>query len=232
MATPDKLYVALIAIALTIDHFVLWREFLRRSETDPARARIWIWSAWTIMLWTLVAAGIALWIVEERNWASLWLVLPEGWWLVGAIVLVLAVLALYTRSVSKVSHLTPERRTALQSRFGDLDVLLPHTRTELIWFIVLSLSAGFCEEFIFRGYLIWVLQPSLTLWGAAAFSVVLFAMAHAYQGSKGIMRTGTVGLLLTAVVLIFGSLLPAIIIHAVMDIGSGAGAWLVFREPS
>jgi membrane protease YdiL (CAAX protease family) len=108
--------------------------------------------------------------------------------------------------------------------------LSPHTRSELSWWVAVSLSAGFCEEFIFRGYLIWAFQPVLGLWGAAGFSVVVFAAAHAYQGAKGILATGVVGSLLTLVVLISGSLWPAIALHALTDIGAGLVAWLAFRK--
>jgi membrane protease YdiL (CAAX protease family) len=68
------------------------------------------------------------------------------------------------------------------------------------------------------------------LWGAAALSVVLFGLAHAYQGAKGIVTTGIVGSLLTLVVLIFGSLWPAIVLHALLDIQQGVVAWLVLRS--
>jgi membrane protease YdiL (CAAX protease family) len=111
-----------------------------------------------------------------------------------------------------------------------VEKLAPHTRSELGWWLAVSLSAGFCEEFVFRGYLIWVFQPLLGLWGAAAFSVVVFAAAHAYQGAKGILATGVVGSLLTLVVLISGSLLPAIALHALTDIGTGLVAWLALRN--
>jgi membrane protease YdiL (CAAX protease family) len=108
--------------------------------------------------------------------------------------------------------------------------LAPRTRSELGWWVALSLSAGFCEEFIFRGYLIWAFQPVFALWGAAAFSVVLFALAHAYQGTKGILATGIVGGLFTLVVLICGSLWPAIVLHALVDIGQGLVACLALRR--
>jgi membrane protease YdiL (CAAX protease family) len=107
--------------------------------------------------------------------------------------------------------------------------LVPHTRSELGWWVAASLSAGFCEEFIFRGYLIWAFQPVFGLWGAAALSVVVFAAAHAYQGANGVLATGAIGSLLTLVVLISGSLLPAMALHALADIGQGLVAWLVLR---
>ena len=41
-----------------------------------------------------------------------------------------------------------------------------------------SLTAGFCEEFLYRGYFIWVLAPWLGWWGAAAVSLLFFAVSH------------------------------------------------------
>jgi hypothetical protein len=70
------------------------------------------------------------------------------------------------------------------------------------------------------------------VWGAAAFSVVAFAMAHTFQGVKGILGSGLIGSLPTLIVLISGSLLPAVALHALIDIGHGLIAWLVFRRTS
>jgi uncharacterized protein len=106
----------------------------------------------------------------------------------------------------------------------------PRTRSEAGWWVALSMTAGFCEEFIFRGYLIWAFQSVLGLWVSAALSVVVFALAHSYQGVKGILGTGAVGLLFTVVVLASGSLWPAIVLHALVDIGQGLIAWLVLRR--
>jgi membrane protease YdiL (CAAX protease family) len=95
-----------------------------------------------------------------------------------------------------------------------------------------SLSAGFSEELIFRGYLIWAFQPLLGLWGAAALSLVVFAAAHAYNGPVGALAAGIVGAFLTWVVLIFGSLWPAVAMHLLIDLQQGFAAWLVLQEAS
>src|SRR2546427_9355412 len=102
MTTPDLLYLALIAIGLFLDHFVLWPTFLRRSQADPSRARLWLWSGWMIMLWTLTAAGVALWLFEARTWRELRLVIPHGWQLWGAIGLVLALAITNARTVARI----------------------------------------------------------------------------------------------------------------------------------
>lgn len=225
MPIPDLLYLALIGIGLCLDHFVLWPKFLRRSPADPRRARLLLWSGWLIMLWTLVAAGVSLWLFEARDWGALRFVSPVGWRLWAAIGLVLALATFIARYAIRYTR-------SKQVKFGNsqLEKMLPHTLSELSRWVALSLTAGFCEEFIFRGYLIWIFQSILGLYGAAAFSLVVFAIGHAYQGVKGALTAGVLGGLLTLVVLILGSLWPAIVLHALADIGSGLLAWLVLRK--
>jgi uncharacterized protein len=227
VTTADFLYLGFVAIGLFVDHFVLWPAFLRRSQTDPGKARLWVWSGWMIMLWTLVASGVALWLFEARTWEALRLTIPHGWRLWSTLGLAFALAITYARTVVRLTQGSRSKRIKVGN--PEMEKLSPHTRSELAWWMALSLSAGFCEEFIFRGYLIWAFQPMLGLWGAGALSVVAFAMAHSYQGLKGIVGTGIVGSLMTLIVLISGSLLPAIVLHALIDIGQGLIAWLVFR---
>ncbi len=100
MTTPDLLYLALVAIGLFLDYFVLWPTFLRRSQADPGRARLWLWSGWMIMLWILVAAGVALWLFEARAWESLRLMAPQR----------VAAVGRNRSGVDARNHLRPNRR--------------------------------------------------------------------------------------------------------------------------
>lgn len=111
MTTADLLYLALIAILLLLDYFVLWPTFVRRSQADPGRERTWLWSSWMIELWTLVAAGVALWLFEARTWGSLRLVSPHGWRLWGSIGLVLMLVITNARSAVRIARST--RRSAM-----------------------------------------------------------------------------------------------------------------------
>lgn len=228
MTKADALYVALIAVGLFVDSLVLWPRFLRRSQAEPARARVWLWSSTILLLWTLAAAGLALWMLKRRSWTELRLVAPHGWRILGTIGLLLAVAIFYARPVAAIAR---ARRSNKRVKFPkNVARRAPHTRAELTWWMALSVSAGICEEFIFRGYLIWVLQRPLGLWFAAAASLVVFAAAHAYQGAKGVVATGVVGGLFTLIVLVFGSLVPAIAMHMLVDSGEGLVAWLALRD--
>jgi membrane protease YdiL (CAAX protease family) len=180
------------------------------------------------LLWTLLAGGVVLWMFERRSWTELRLVVPHGWRIPATIGLLSAVAIFYARPVAKIAR---AKRLKKRIKFPkEVARRAPHTRTELAWFVALSVSAGICEEFIFRGYLIWLLQSVLGLWGAAAVSVVVFAAAHAYHGAKGVLAVAVVGSLLTLVVLISGSLVPAMVAHVRSDVGEGLVAWLALRE--
>ena len=229
MTLLDTLYLGLVALALLLDHFVLWRIFLRWVAVDPGPARLRYWSIWMTLMWVLVAGGMALWIANGRAWRALGFTFSPGWGFYLALGLNLAFVVIQGRGASQVAR-KPRARAKLRETYAKLVVILPHTRTELSWFLALSLTAGFCEEFIFRGYLIWALQPWASWWGAAVIAVILFALGHAYQGVSGIVRTGILGAVMTLVFAISSSLWPAILLHALIDIGSGLIAWLVLRE--
>lgn len=227
MTAADLLYLALILVLLLLDYFVLWPTFLRRSEADPGRARTWLWSSWMIVLWTLAGSVVTLWLVQTRPWGALRFVTPQGWRLWGSIGLVLAFAITSARPIVRIARAKRPMRIKMGNRH--VERYSPHTKPELGWWVAASLSAGFCEELVFRGYLIWAFQPMLGLGGAAVFSVVVFALGHAYQGVKGVFATGLIGAILTVVVLGLGSLLPAMALHALADISQGVMAWLAFR---
>lgn len=228
---PDLFYVALFAVALPLWAAVVsWPAFERQVQSDPPRARKRLWIGAIGYPWILVALGAALWVANDRPFAALGLAVPDGWrlWAALALVLLLAAYSLY--SAIAVARDPATRANVRQQFSGQLADVLPHTRAELNWFGGVALTAGFCEEFLFRGYFIWALAPWLGWWGAAALSLVLFAGGHAYQGLNGVLRTGVVGAFFTLVVAITGSLWPAIVLHALVDLGGGVMAWLVLRE--
>lgn len=175
----------------------------------------------------MTGVGIALWVTRARTWESLRFVIPHGWRMWVSIALVLAVTFVHIQTIVRIAR--SKRIKRIKMGQPHVQRLIPRTGAELAWWLGLSLSAGFCEEFVFRGYLIWLFQPFVGLWGAAALSVVMFGLAHAYQGTRGIVTTGVVGAMLTLVVLVLGSLWPAIVLHALLDIGQGLLAWVALR---
>jgi membrane protease YdiL (CAAX protease family) len=108
-----------------------------------------------------------------------------------------------------------------------LEQLLPKTRKEKLVFVGLSFSAGVGEELAYRGFLV----PALVLvfgsiWGAVLLSSLVFGILHAYQGWLGMVRTALLGVVLATSFVVTGSLWPAILAHAMLDVLVG----VVFGE--
>ncbi|MFZ2990473.1 CPBP family intramembrane glutamic endopeptidase [Ideonella sp.] len=226
----DLIFVAMFAVAgPLLDQAVFWPAHRRLALADPARARVWLWSWTMVTQWALVGCGTALWWASGRSFASLGFTVPDGWRCWAAIALCV-LLAVYQAWAFSVLRRSADQRVALLAQVEPLAAMLPHTRAELRWFGGVSLTAGFCEEFLYRGYFIAVFAAWLGWWGAAALSIPFFAVAHLYQGWRGVLRTGVMGLVFTLLVATFQSLWPAIVLHALVDIGSGAMAWLVLRD--
>ncbi|MBR9989018.1 MAG: CPBP family intramembrane metalloprotease [Gemmatimonadetes bacterium] len=103
--------------------------------------------------------------------------------------------------------------------------LLPVSRDERILFLGVAVTAGICEEIIFRGFLIAVLHAATaSLPIAVLVSSAVFGVAHAYQQPAGAVRATILGAILALPLLSDGSIVPAIIAHAAIDIISGL--WL------
>jgi membrane protease YdiL (CAAX protease family) len=230
MTLHDLLYVALFAVIVPVlDYAFFWPEFRRRAEADPGRARKWL-NAWGIpSAWVMVAIGAAIWASRDRPWTALGFSVPHGWRLWVAVALVLLLLAYTVYAVAALVR-DAAARASLRQQIGIVTDMMPRTRADLSWFVGVSLTAGFCEEFLFRGYVIWALARWLGWWGAAALSLALFASGHAYQGWNGAVRTAVVGAVYTLVLALCGSLWPGIVLHALADVSSGIMAWLALRE--
>ena len=118
-------------------------------------------------------------------------------------------------------HLAVERVPAATAPY-----LPPSGFAEVFMWIVLSISAGICEEIVFRGYL----QQQF---GAATRSVVagvilqgaVFGLAHTYQGWKQVIVIAPLGILYGRLVAWRRNLRASMISHAALDIFEG---WLRF----
>ena len=234
---PTKLeLVYLLSIAVVwplYEYFVDWPEIQRLFGEQRRRRAARMYRRSITTQWVLVAAGIALWMVKDKDWAPLRLSPPDRWRLWLAIVLVLLLAALQAVQALKVLRSTQlrehVREMLTKSEMADL---LPHTRQEFKVFIAASITAGICEEFLFRGFFIVILAPVLGWWPSAGLALLIFGALHAYQGRSGVVRTALVGALMTLVLVATQSLVTAMVLHALLDGGSGLVTWIALREES
>ena len=78
-------------------------------------------------------------------------------------------------------------------------------------------------------FLVWALQAWAGLGWAALVSVILFGAGHAYQG-KDVLRPTLAGIVLQAIALLTRSILPGILVHAILDVMSGTSGYILLRK--
>ena len=198
----------------------------RRLEANPLYARTKDY-LWTIAIqWGLTLILFAWWRQTERPFADLGLVAPEGasriWTFVtGALV---AFFASQARTVARSPAAQARVRAQLDSQ-PSVRVILPTTPVEIRTFSAVAVTAGICEEILYRGYLLYYLCALLPGAAAIVAAIVAFGLAHAYQGWRGILLTGTAGAAAMGLYLVTGSLAAPIVLHTTIDLANGFMAY-------
>jgi membrane protease YdiL (CAAX protease family) len=102
------------------------------------------------------------------------------------------------------------------------DRILPQAPPELLAFVALAVTAGLCEEFLYRGFLMAALgRAGLPVWGVVLLSSVLFGLAHLYQGRGGLVSTLVVGTVFGMARIAYDGLVPVMVWHFAVDAVAG-----------
>jgi membrane protease YdiL (CAAX protease family) len=175
----------------------------------------WEWILLAFVWWGLRMRGTPLrqiFGLRRTGASELWMdvAIALGFWFASLIVLSLAA------SLLRFAHLHPENVRGIVSK------LAPASAAELALWTALSISAGICEELIFRGYL---QQQFTALTRCAvlgiAIAAILFGSAHLYEGVSGALLIMLYGALFGILAHLRRSLRPGIFAHAWHDVLSG-----------
>ena len=109
-------------------------------------------------------------------------------------------------------------RTLGSGHAASIEAFLPRRALECLLWVFVSLSAGFCEELVYRGYLqrqflAWTRRP----WLALGLQAAVFGVSHGYQGAMACAKIALFGLCFGLLALWRGSLRPGMIAHALTD---------------
>ncbi len=227
----DHLAVVFLVVVYPIWGYVYLRKRRALIDAGKTELRATIYRRIIGEEWVMALVLLGIWFALGRSGAAIGLVPQVGplvWAGYGFATLICAVLLLQAWSIIR----SPKNRALMRDTLGPLSYLLPHTRGERRTFEVMSVTAGVCEEVIFRGFLIAYLIAAFgaPFWVAAVLSSIVFGLAHAYQGPAGIPRTALAGGSLAWLYGMTGSLWAPMIAHAVMDITSGRIAFASFTH--
>jgi membrane protease YdiL (CAAX protease family) len=173
-----------------------------------------------VMEWGLTALILAAWVLTSRPLPELGITfaLADWWWLGGALTLI-GLIFMVVQFVGLTRD--PEKLNAARKEIQSLRSMIPDNARETRWFNAVSVTAGICEEVVYRGFLIAYFTAFVGVIPAAILSSFVFGLGHAYQGWRGIVKTGVIGLVMAALYLLTGSLWAPIVLHIVVDITSG-----------
>jgi membrane protease YdiL (CAAX protease family) len=173
--------------------------------------------------WLLV---LFIWYVQHQQGETIAILVGGRWlsWRSGLkdLSLGLGFLLVGMPVTSALAMLTPTSPGLLRA--------IPATSAEAAIFVVLSVTAGFCEELIFRGFL---MERFRRLTGSKTLAIGLqglaFGLAHGYQEWR------------MAVIVLYGfmfgvfalwrkSLRPGMLAHGIQDAAGGVIAFLLMRQ--
>lgn len=218
LAVAAVISVALAAWMVFVQPFVgrrRYRRLLERVRRDPS-ARLEHYRRGIVIEWAGAGLiGLLVFLAQSRL-ESLW---PAGTDPdVGGQVPPLVVAVIVITGVYRFGGGVTRRALAVQLR--PVAALLPRTPTERRVFAVLAVTAGICEELLYRGFGLAALRwaaPDLGTPALVAVTGAVFGLAHLYQGVMGVIVTGTLGAYFAWIVIATGTLVPAMVLHALLD---------------
>jgi uncharacterized protein len=152
--------------------------------------------------------------------------------LVASMVGAATIAALQWLNLRRMGKIPIESRGSLQAL---AERILPQSGVELLPYLALAITAGLCEEFLYRGFAMAALvHVGLQAWEVVLISSVLFGLAHSYQGRGGIVMTLIIGTILGTGRIAYDSLVPAIFWHSAVDVVAGTAGprYLTRRLPA
>ncbi len=218
------LVLLLLILGLSVASYLL----TRRADSGGGmseKARLIGYTATLVEEWALAAyvylamraRGISIRTAINARWAN-----ARAVWRDLGIAMLVAVGFVAIEALSSVVF-----RGQMAKASQKLAHLTPHTALELLVWIALSVSAGFCEEYVFRGYL---QEQCRRMTGSAAAAVMIqaffFGAGHGYQGWAPMLTIFFIGLLFGGIVAWRKSLAPTMITHGVMDTIGGVVSFL------
>jgi membrane protease YdiL (CAAX protease family) len=227
VATLFVLYVTLVRPLLSRKRY---QKFLRDVVANPAlRTRYYLRILGEQWLWLVVIGAIVL--LGSVPPSTLGLRAPDNW--ANTLLLVVEVMVVLPIAlVVALRRIAKTQRPGLAKLLLAVKELLPHTSQERRLWLLVSVTAGICEEIVFRGFLPWYFlvvgtffKLEVSVLTALVLSSIFFGFAHIYQGWKGALGTGLLGAILAYLYVNTGSLILPIVCHILMD------ARIVFFAP-
>lgn len=218
----DHILAILLGIALPIISLKQSKHALPSAEFWNTSSKVNFYKANSGFLWILAFLVIGLFWITKRP-------LPFKFTWTNELFILLGISIVLYFIETGISHVNPSKT---KEKLLQTAPFLPSKKIELFNYFILAISAGICEEIVFRGFLLnyfIALFDQITL--PVLISSFLFAIVHIYQGIKAVFKIFVFSLLFAMLFLWSESLLIPIFLHAAIDIVSGISAYKILSKP-
>jgi membrane protease YdiL (CAAX protease family) len=193
------------------------------GETRITWYQFTIWKIWvTAAVALLLAYPTNLMVLPNHERVAAWLGAHFPLFLIAAIAATSIVVIVLSQGFRVIGNAA--RRKEVAKAVRTMRFMLAVSARERRYWIALSLSAGICEELLYRGFMMHYLSGllaggvALGVLGAWLVSSMLFGLAHVYQGVAGVIRSTIAGVLLGLVAILTGQLTLPILLHVLFDV--------------
>lgn len=219
------LFLFLLVVAPIWDLYYTGK--LKRNPSSERKIRYYK----TLCTWMWIASALAVVAIGFRPLFTItpspgeisWLLL-HTWvrYLVEALIAIFGIISVVLPvGIVIWKKLTKRPRKYSSAVLKSFSYFFPATWTERRWWVFVAITAGVCEETLFRGFMLHYLHVfpwALNLTLALLISSVIFGCNHLYQGVGGVAGSAIVGFLFGLLFLLTGNLLLPIIFHGVVDL--------------
>jgi len=203
-----------------------------KGMTFNTAEKLQIYYGNSIFQWIGVGAILAVWWLNERAFIDLGFGMPKASLIATGLVFLFIILY-FLDTWSELRNQEQLDKTRIKW-LKDIP-FLPENWQELKHFFFVAITAGFCEEVIFRGFFIqyflaWNQDNLMGTWLSILIPAFLFAFGHIYQGHLAVGKTFLMAVLLGWVFILTESLWIPIIIHFLVDAIGGYIAMRVLSQ--
>lgn len=183
-----------------------------------------------LFLWILTSLLAYLFYSEKLSVTTFDYAIENNWKNILVFSLILLAIIYWLLLIKSICS-SEDLRAEITSKFAPYIDIMPATKSQvLIFTLVLSVSAGICEELIFRAYLYTLMDMYFGMTGAILLSSIVFGFCHSYLGWQEVIRTSIMGALFCGIYIFTGNIILPILLHIFIDVYSGTMCYFAMRK--